>query len=124
MNWLASLCLIAGALICFLAAAGVLRLPDFFMRMHAATKPQSFGVLVALIGVMLSMRTWHATALGLLIIVLQLITSPTAAHMVARTAYRTGQWDDGHAVVDELGQDIADAGLRRRFEDEGQVPGG
>lgn len=113
-----------GAFFCLAAAVGIVRFPDVLTRMHAATKPQSFGVLVALTGVMLSMRTWHATALGLLIIVLQLITSPTAAHMVARTAYRTGQWDDGHAVVDELGQDIADAGLRRRFEDEGQVPGG
>ena len=37
-TWLASLFLVGGAAVCLLASTGVLRLQDFFMRMHAATK--------------------------------------------------------------------------------------
>ena len=119
-----ALLLCAGAFFTLAAAVGILRFPDVLTRMHAATKPQVFGLLLALLGVMVSLRTWHATALCLLVMAFQVATAPSAGHMVGRTAYRTGQWDEEHAEVDELADDLAEAGFTHRLDDTGHVPGG
>lgn len=108
--------LLAGALFCLAAAVGILRFPDVLTRLHAATKPQVFGLLLILTGVALTLRTWHVFILATLVIGLQILTSPVAGHMLARTAYRTDQWDDEHATIDELGDDLAAAGFRNKAE--------
>ncbi|MDN5571135.1 MAG: monovalent cation/H(+) antiporter subunit G [Propionibacteriaceae bacterium] len=110
-----------GAFFCLAAAVGIVRFPDVLTRMHAATKPQVFGLMVALLGVAISLRTWHGWALCLLVIVLQISTAPTAGHMVSRTAYRTGQWDEEHAEIDELAIDLEQAGFTHRTDD-GTLP--
>lgn len=108
--------LLAGAMFCLAAAVGVLRFPDVLTRLHAATKPQVFGLLLILTGVAFTLRTWHVVIWVTLVIGLQILTSPVAGHMLARTAYRTDQWDDEHATIDELGDDLAAAGFRNKAE--------
>ena len=44
------------------------------------------------------------------VLVLQMLTAPIAAHMVGRAGYRTGDFDAATLVVDELAADVADAG--------------
>ncbi|NSC21124.1 monovalent cation/H(+) antiporter subunit G [Streptomyces albus subsp. chlorinus] len=110
-------CMLAGAVLCLLAGIGLLRLPDVLTRMHAATKPQSFGLLLVLIGSGLRLRS--AVDLGILLLVglFQLVTSPVAAHMVGRAAYRTGRVDRDDLVLDELGEAL-------RGKDSDSSPGG
>mgnify|MGYP001571823731 CR=1 FL=1 len=108
--------LLVGAMFCLAAAVGILRFPDVLTRLHAATKPQVFGLLLILTGVAFTLRTWHVVIWVTLVIGLQILTSPVAGHMLARTAYRTDQWDDEHATVDELGDDLAAAGFRNKAE--------
>lgn len=103
--------LCAGAFFCLAAAVGVVRFPDVLTRAHAATKPQVFGLVLVLTGVVLTLRTWQVAALCLLTIVLQIFTAPISGHMLARTAYRTDQWDSEHADVDDLARDLAEAGF-------------
>lgn len=90
MTWLASICLIAGALVCLLAAAGVLRLPDFFMRMHAATKAGVVGSGLVLLGVALGdggLATWLKAGAAIAFL---LLTTPVAGHLLGRAAYVGG----------------------------------
>lgn len=93
--------MLSGAILCVLAGIGLLRLPDVLTRMHAATKPQALGLLLVLIGAGLRLRS--AIDLGTLILVglFQLLTSPVAAHMVGRAAYRTGSVDRENLYIDE-----------------------
>ena len=122
MIWLdvaGALLLCAGAFFCLSAAVGIVRFPDVMTRLHAATKPQVFGLLLVLAGVILTLRTWQTAALALLVMGLQVVTAPVAGHMVARTAFRTGQWDADEAVVDDLGRDLADAGFVHGQEEAG-----
>ena len=49
----ASVLLIGGALLSLVAAVGLLRFPDVFARMHAATKPATLGLIAVLCGAML-----------------------------------------------------------------------
>lgn len=99
-----------GSVFCLSAAVGVIRFPDVITRLHAAAKPQVFGLIVILVGVVVAIPTWQVAALCVLVAIFQVVTNPVAAQMVSRTAYRTGLWDAEHAVVDELGEDLQAAG--------------
>lgn len=90
MPLLSSLFLVIGGALCVLAAAGVLRLPDFFMRMHAATKAGVVGCGLVLIGVGFAdgtLGTWSKIAIALLFL---LLTTPVAGHLLGRAAYIGG----------------------------------
>ncbi|WP_072042044.1 monovalent cation/H(+) antiporter subunit G [Nigerium massiliense] len=106
-----ALLLAFGAFFCFAAALGLVRFPDVMARLHAATKPQVFGLVLILGAQALALRTWHTTFVCLLIIALQILTNPVAGNTVARTAYRTNQWDSEHAVSDSLARDLSGAGF-------------
>ena len=97
-----ALFMLAGALLCLVAGIGLVRLPDVLTRMHAATKPQAFGLLLVLIGVGLWLRTVIDMTTLVLVGIFQLLTSPVAAHMVGRAAYRTGKMDYENITTDEL----------------------
>ncbi len=87
---LACVFLIIGGGLSLIAAAGVLRMPDLFTRMHAATKTGTVGVSAITIGMMIHFDTVTVTSKGVLVIALFLLTAPVAAHMIARAAYRSG----------------------------------
>lgn len=89
-DWLASLLLIGGALVCLLASTGVLRLPDFFMRMHAATKAGVVGSGLVLLGVAVVDGTWSTWVKVVLAILFLLLTTPVAGHLLGRAAYVGG----------------------------------
>ncbi len=103
---LGAICFAAGALLAFFAAIGVLRFPDIFARMHAATKPQVLGLFLVLVGIALILRQGTATWVLLLVAVGQMLTAPVAAHMIGRASYRTGLVPKSEFVVDELTRDI------------------
>src|SRR5699024_4467109 len=101
-----AVCFIAGALLAFFAALGVLMFPEIFRRMHAATKPQVLGLFLVLVGIALILRQGTATWVLLLVAVGQMLTAPVAAHMIGRASYRTGLVPKSEFVVDELTRDI------------------
>ena len=103
--------LLLGAVLCFAAALGLVRFPDVLTRMHAATKPQTLGLLLVVAGVAFSLQNLKALGMLLLVAVLQLLTAPVAAHMVGRTAYRTGQVRSDLLTTDDLADDLAAAGF-------------
>lgn len=82
--------LLLGGTLSVVAAVGVLRMPDIFIRMHAATKVGTVGVSSIAIGVMIHFGSLTVTSRGLLVIAFFLLTAPVAAHMIARAAYRSG----------------------------------
>ncbi|MFD5136749.1 monovalent cation/H(+) antiporter subunit G [Streptomyces sp. NPDC058378] len=99
----------AGAVLVFLGAAisllgvvGMVKLPDVLSRSHAATKPQTLGLLLVLAGVGLRLHSGMDLATLALISFFQLMTGPVAAHLVARSAYRTGQIERGELLFDDL----------------------
>lgn len=82
--------LLTGGILSVVAAIGVLRMPDIFIRMHAATKVGTVGVSAITIGVMIHFGSITVISRGLLVIGFFLLTAPVAAHMIARAAYRSG----------------------------------
>lgn len=94
---LIGLLVLAGALISAISAFGLVRLPDVYLRSHAATKSATLGVLFILAGAFLYFSFYldHVSAKLLLGIVFVFITSPVAGHLNGRAAYRSGVplWD-------------------------------
>ncbi|MCD9199751.1 monovalent cation/H(+) antiporter subunit G [Aeromicrobium wangtongii] len=97
--------LIGGAAMAAIAAIGIVRFPDVLSRMHAATKPQTVGLLMILAGLGLRLQDLSAITVLFLIAVFQLLTAPVSAHMVGRAAFRTGFAKRDQLTVCELETD-------------------
>lgn len=108
--------ILIGALLCFGAAVALVRFPDVLTKMHAITKPQVLGLISITVGIALSLRSWWTVGLCLLIIALQLMTAPVSASLVARSATRSGLVEDRHLNVNQLAEDLEDAGYTRDDE--------
>ncbi|EKV28070.1 Na(+) H(+) antiporter subunit G [Caenispirillum salinarum AK4] len=96
-----ALLLVLGAFFAFVAALGVARLPDVFIRMHASTKAGTLGAGLILAAVALFFGEAAVTARAVAIIAFLLITAPIGAHIIGRAAYRTGVPLWSGSVVDE-----------------------
>ena len=99
----ASVLILAGAALALLAGIGLVRLPDVFARMHAATKPATLGLVLICLGAAVTDADLADVAKLLLVVVLQFLTAPVGAHMVGRAAYHVGGLLDPATVLDELG---------------------
>ncbi|WP_427869110.1 monovalent cation/H(+) antiporter subunit G [Leucobacter luti] len=106
MDVAAVVCVLLAGVLSAAAGIGLLRFPDALSRLHAATKPQIFGLLLVIAAIALDQRSFPTLLALVPVFVFQCLTAPIAAHMVGRAAYRTGQLDTETLVVDELGPAI------------------
>ena len=90
MSWLVTFFMIAGAFFGLVATIGVLRMPDLYTRMHAATKAGAFGATLMLIAAALYFGTLRSAILAVLLICFFYLTAPVAAQSLGRAAYRRG----------------------------------
>lgn len=99
---LTSFFLIAGSFFIMLAALGILKFPDLYTRMHAASKAVSFGSGLMLLATVLYFKSWFVAVEAILIIVFIFLTTPVASHMISRIAYllKIPLWEK--STVDEL----------------------
>lgn len=100
--WINTICMLIGSLFIFIAAIGILRMPDLLMRMHAATKAGTLGAGLILIGVMFHFQQWNVTIEATLTILFIFMTAPIASHLLARAAYFRGIKLAKSTITDEL----------------------
>ena len=85
-----ALCLIAGAAFVVIGGIGLIRLPDFFTRLHAAGCGETLGAWLILLG-LLFQTGWSLNSVKLIMIfVLLVLTGPTATHALAKSALHGG----------------------------------
>lgn len=94
--------LLFGSALALTAAIGVLRFPDVLSRMHAATKPQSLGILCVVIGAAIELRGSVDVWMLALTCIFQLLTAPLAAHLVGGLAYKRGNVRHDLLLTDDL----------------------
>ncbi len=90
MNILSSALLLTGCAFLFLAAMGIVRMPDLYIRMSSSSKAVSLGVGFVALGLAVHMNDSGVTTRAFLLIVLFLLKAPVAAHMLGRAAYMNG----------------------------------
>ncbi|MEM2009954.1 MAG: monovalent cation/H(+) antiporter subunit G [Thermosphaera sp.] len=109
--WIGSILLFAGGVFDLLASIGLLRFPNFYVRLHAATIGAVYGAFLPLLGISLLvlslddfpakyMVAGGAFVTGIII----LIVAPVGSHVLAYAAHKskTVQWKP---TVDHLEED-------------------
>lgn len=91
-----------GTLFILLAAIGMVRMPDTYLRISVTTKAATLGVGLLLISSAIYFNDLSTTSRALVIILFVLLTAPVSAHLVGRASYFMGVklWDK--SVMDDL----------------------
>jgi multicomponent Na+:H+ antiporter subunit G len=126
---------VAGAAFALLAAVGLLRMPDVFTRMQASTKASTLGLGCLLLGAALQLGDFASFIRAISIGAFILLTTPVAAHVIARAAYLADipLWEgtvlderrsesDRIAQHDELQKGRADGGMEPPPIEHGNTP--
>jgi multicomponent Na+:H+ antiporter subunit G len=90
LDILSGVLLLAGSLLCITGGIGLLRLPDFFARVHASGLTETLAAPLLLGGLMLQMEWSLDLAKVALILAFILATNPTASHSMAKAALHGG----------------------------------
>ena len=99
--------IIIGVLFDIFGCIGLVRFPDVYNRLQASTKCVTLGTILLLIGVAAASQSILIGTKAAVCAVFILITSPTAAHAIAKGSYASGVklWEN--SVVDKYGEDKA-----------------
>lgn len=116
LSWI---CLVAGSLFCVIGGVGILRLPDFYTRTHAASITDTMGAGLVLAGLFFQgvdlmfddnmawqPDMWLVPAKILFLGLFILLTSPTAGHALVKAAYAHGLCAK---VSEDFGQGLVEA---------------
>ncbi|MEX0345069.1 MAG: monovalent cation/H(+) antiporter subunit G [Rhizobiaceae bacterium] len=106
-NYIAGLLMIVGAAFALVASVGLLRLPDVYSRMHAASKAGTLGSGVMLLALAVVADDIAIITRALAGILFFLLTAPIAAHLLAKAAYAAGYqlWES--SVLDQMGVTVS-----------------
>jgi multicomponent Na+:H+ antiporter subunit G len=109
MDWITGLLALNGATLVLLAAVGIVRMPDLFTRMQAATKASTLGLGCVLAAAAIALADSSALVRVVSIGAFVMLTSPVSNHVIARAAYLTkvplwsgtvaDEWDSDRASV-------------------------
>lgn len=98
----ADVLVLLGLVVCTIGVAGLFRMPDVYCRLHAAAKAVFLGVVVFLLAATAT-GDGAVIARAVLIAALLALTTPVAAHTIARAAWRRGEPLLPDGALDESG---------------------
>ena len=84
------------------AAIGILRMPDVYIRLHASAKAGTLGAIFAMLAVAVYAGELPYLARGALIIAFLFTTAPVATLKIARLAYAEGEAREDEDCIDEI----------------------
>jgi multicomponent Na+:H+ antiporter subunit G len=91
-----------GTIFIVLAAIGIMRMPDFYLRLSVTVKATTLGVGMMLVSAAIFFGEVSTTSKSVSIIFFLILTAPVAAHMIGRASYFTGVPMWKKSVLDEL----------------------
>lgn len=87
MNYFVGFLFLGGSIVIFLAAVGVVKFEDTLLRLHAASKSASLGVILLIWAAALYFRDLDVTLAMVGMTLLLFIKTPVASQAIARAAY-------------------------------------
>jgi multicomponent Na+:H+ antiporter subunit G len=102
IDLIAGLLILIGAGFALVAAIGVVRLPDIYLRMHAATKAGTLGSGVILVALGIDAGELAVLVRAFAGVVFLILTAPIAAHLLGKAAYLCGVTMSRRTARDEL----------------------
>jgi len=101
---ISAILMLSGVLFFFAGSIALIRFPDVYSRLHATTKLDTLGLGLILGGLIVYDGFSLASVKLLFVIFFMFLTSPTAAHAIARAAYRSGVKLWGENPIDRYGE--------------------
>ncbi len=101
-NYVAGVLILVGSAFVFAAALGIVRLPDVYTRMHAASKAGTVGSGAILLALAVVAPDTATVTRALAAIVFFLLTAPVSAHLLAKAAHDAGYRLWSGSVIDEM----------------------
>lgn len=100
--------LLAGAIVFLGSAIGMLRLPDFYSRIHASGNSETMGTLLAMIGLIILEGPTLTAAKIAFVFLFVALGNPIGSHILSKAAYKSGHpiW-----TVDSVRESEADRAL-------------
>ncbi len=90
-NGVAGVLIVLGLIIMLVGSIGILRLPDFYTRSHAASKVDTTGIIFLLLGLAV-LQGWNLAMVKLMIAVaIIMLANPVAIHALSRAAWMHGE---------------------------------
>jgi len=80
----------AGSLFLIVGGVGILRLPDFYSRIHPAGITDTMGAWLVLVGLMFASDSWFVTVKLVMLLLFLAVTSPLSGHALAKAAFLRG----------------------------------
>ena len=105
LEWIVAILLILGSLFMLVAAIGVVKLPDVYMRMHAITKAASLGAILMLAAVFIWHPQWIVGIEALMVVLFVIFTTPIGTHMLAKVSHHMKVPTGEGYVMDEMDED-------------------
>lgn len=107
-NYVAGILVVIGAMFALTASIGLLRLPDLYTRMHAASKAGTVGSCALLLALAVHADDLATTLRAVAGVAFFLLTAPISAHLLAKAAYSAGHrlWDG--SVRDDMAETRGD----------------
>ena len=98
----AAIMILIGAVFSLVAGIGLVRLPDVYVRTHAATKAGTLGAGLTLVALALEAQQMEVAARAIAGVIFLFFTAPIAAHLLGRAGYLAGVPLWSRSVGDEL----------------------
>lgn len=105
--WLFDLMVILGVLVMTLGVYGMIRMPDLYMKLHAASKAVFLGVMVLAISANV-LYQGAVTARTILLCLILMVTTPVSSHALGRAGFLLHERLKSPGAVDESGSHLAD----------------
>lgn len=105
LPWLADAFVVLGVFVITIGVYGMIRMPDVYTRLHAASKSVFLGV-ISLLAASTMTGDPEIILRVLLIAVILIITTPVSAHVVGKAAYIRRERMRAPEAIDESGSDL------------------
>jgi multicomponent Na+:H+ antiporter subunit G len=102
LNYISGILIVIGAGFTLVATIGIVRLPDIYTRMHAASKVGTVGSGAMLIALAIQSEDFATAARALAGVAFFLLTAPVSAHLLAKAAYAAGYRLWSRSVCDDM----------------------
>ena len=106
-NFIFDFLVILGVAVMTLGVYGMMRMPDLYMRLHAASKAVFLGVMVLAFSVNV-LHQGSVTARTILLCLILLVTTPVSSHAIGRAGFLLHERMTSPDAVDESGSNLAE----------------
>lgn len=89
-EFLAAAFMIGGAIFFIASAIGMMRLPDFYSRIHASGNSETLGCMLSFIGLMIYEGASLTTLKMALVFIIVFLANPIGSHILSKAAYKSG----------------------------------